>query len=122
MVHMSQREAARAWGLSRATVQRAIKAGKLSATGDKLIDPSEMVRAFGEPKSRPDGRLNEPLEATNEQGVGQAELARIAALEAENRGLRELLASKDAHLIDLRSQVQLLSHDRPGQRRRWWQF
>lgn len=75
---LSQREAARAWGLSRATLQRAIKAGKVSVTragdGSVGIDPSEMQRAFGPPVSRPSG----PLEATPEPPREdlQAELAR----------------------------------------------
>lgn len=121
---MSQREAARAWGVSRATLQRYIAAGKLSLTTEKLVDPAEMVRAFGEPKrpqepAQPD-RV-EPLESTNDPAQSQ----RIAVLEAEISGLRATLAAKDSHIIDLRSQVQLLTHDSVDIKkikRRWWQL
>jgi len=45
-------QAAKAAGVDRSTIQRKIKSGKLSATvdmdGNKLIDPVELERVFGE--------------------------------------------------------------------------
>lgn len=101
---LSQREAARSWGVSRASMQRAIKAGKLSLTADKLIDPAEMVRVFGEP-SRP----NEPLGSTPEP---VELLARIERLEAERTGLLGVIDAQKANLADLRAQVLMLTHER----------
>lgn len=111
---MSQREAARKWGVSRATIQRAIARGELSQTSNKRIDPAEMVRVYGEP-SRPESRPNGPLEATPDPAV------RIAQLEAELAASRRENELQAANLADLRSQVRLLTHD-GAPRRRWWLF
>lgn len=126
MSHLSQREAAQTWGVSRATIQRAIKAGTLSAVEGR-IDPAEMLRVYGEPKSRPASRLGEPVEPAREPGgatpaqvAQQVAQSRLIELETENRMLRERLADKDQHLADLRAQVQLLTHDAP-RKKRWWQ-
>lgn len=125
---MSQREAARLWGVGRATLQRSIAAGELSVSSEKLIDPAEMLRVFGEAK-RPagpaSGRPSEPLGPPAEPPKPDpAQVARIAVLETE-------LAARDrenellrANLEDLRSQVRLLTHDqaKAPSKRRWWQF
>ena len=37
------------WGVSRATVYKHIKAGKLSHLADGLVDASEVLRVYGEP-------------------------------------------------------------------------
>jgi DNA-binding CsgD family transcriptional regulator len=37
------------WGVSRATVYKHIKAGKLSRLADGLVDVSEVLRVYGEP-------------------------------------------------------------------------
>jgi DNA-binding transcriptional MocR family regulator len=102
---LSQRQAAQAWGVSRATIQRAIKAGKLSVLADKSIDPSEMVRAFGEPVSHPQNRLTVPDEPTMSRGVSHPE---TALLRAENEHLRAMVAEKDARIDDLRNAMRLL--------------
>ena len=111
---LSQREAATQWGVSRATLQRAIKAGKLSLTTDKTLDPAEMLRAFGEP-SRPESRPTVPSE------TAQAS-TRLIQLETENVMLRELVKSKDENLTDMRAQVQRLTHDKGVTQSRptWW--
>ena len=112
---LSHREAARAWGVSRATIQRAVKSGKLSLTPEKTIDPAEMVRVYGEPASRPESRQIVPSEA----GVSHPE---SALLRAENEHLKALLAQKEQNLEDLRRAMALLTHERPSEpRRRWWQ-
>lgn len=114
---MSQREAARVWGVSRATIQRAISSGELSVAVDKLIDPAELLRVFGPAKSRPSGPF---VPLTEPNGSAPEQVARIAALEAENAAQRQLIEAQAANLEDLRSQVRLLTHDTP--RRRWWPF
>ena len=102
---MSQRQAAHAWGVSRATIQRAIKAGKLSLLADNSIDPSEMVRAFGEPASHHQNRLTAPDEPTVSRVVSHQE---TALLRAENEHLRAMVAEKDARIDDLRNAMRLL--------------
>ena len=37
------------WGVSRATIYKHIKAGKLSRLGDGLVDIAEVLRVYGEP-------------------------------------------------------------------------
>lgn len=112
---LSQREAARIWGVSRASIQRAIAAGELSLTADKLIDPAELLRVFGPAHSRPSEPLVPPPEPPAQDP------AQLAALRAENAALRELLGAKDANLADLRAQVQLLTYHK-APRRSWWPF
>lgn len=107
MSHLSQRQAAQTWNVSRASIQRAIKAGKLSQTTDKLIDPSEMLRVFGEP-SQPKDRPEEPQEP---QAPPSYE-AIIAALEADKAGLEKVIEAQAANLADLRAQVLMLAHER----------
>lgn len=115
---LSQREAASKWLMSRATIQRAIKDGKLSLTPDKRIDPAEMLRVFGEP-SRPESHQTRPDNSTYEPPLREREL------EAKVEHLTALLAAKDENLADLRAQVLRLSHDIPEpfpSRRQWWPF
>lgn len=115
---LSQREAARIWGVSRATIQRAIAAGDLSVAAEKLIDPAELLRVFGPAKSRP----GEPLvPSTEPPGPDPAQAARIVALEAENAVQRQVIEAQAANLADLRAQVRLLTHDATP-RRPWWRF
>lgn len=118
---LSQREAARMWGVGRATLQRAVVSGKLSVSSEKLIDPAEMVRVFGEPK-RPAGPAQSgpaiPAEATPEPPVLAVENAR---LQAENEALRDLVRRADAERDRALDVVRLLTHD-GAPRRRWWPF
>lgn len=127
---LSQREAARKWGVGRTTLQKSITSGKLSLTASKLIDPAEMLRVFGEPKratnpasgpdSRPDLSPGKATPLASDSDPGHA--ARVAVLEAELSGLRATLSAKNAHIEDLRGQVRLLTHDSAGvaPKRRWW--
>jgi cell division protein FtsB len=47
--------------------------------------------------------------------------AKLAALQAENEGLRDRLSDKDAHIEDLRATVRLLEF-KPTEKRAWWKF
>ena len=112
---LSQRQAAKTWNVSRGVIQRAIKSGELSQTIDKLIDPAEMIRVFGEP-SRPACRLEEPQEPQENPPYE----AIIAALRADKEGLQKVIEAQASNLADLRAQVQLLAHESTA-KRRWWQ-
>ena len=48
-MNISVTKAAKEWGVSRTTIYDKVNAGELSRTSDKKIDPSEMLRVFGEP-------------------------------------------------------------------------
>lgn len=119
MATLSQREAARRWGVPRATLQRAVSSGKLSLTSDKRIDPAEMVRVFGEPGPARAGP-NGPDESTPEPPSLALAMAR---LEAENAALRELVKRADAERDRALETVQrLLTHETGAKRRSWWPF
>jgi len=88
MAHLTQREAARAWSIPWTTFRRKVQAGELSIGADKRVDPAEMVRVFGEPRTStngPSGPSPGPAEETPE----------VARLKAENEGLRAVISAKD---------------------------
>lgn len=127
MSHLSQREAAKVWGVSRITLQRYIKNGKLSLTIEKRIDSAELVRVFGEPGAGSNG----PVYAIGEPEQEPSEINRLKALEMENAALKAVLtekdarlADKDSHLADLRAEVARLIYEKPPEsnplHHRWW--
>lgn len=113
-------EAARQLGVSKPTLSKAISKGALSATrrddGSFAIDPSELVRWWGTVSHRFQGQAVSELQpATHSGETGTPETAtvhdrklatpekpdpevaaRLAALEAEVQGLRELLTEVKA--------------------------
>lgn len=140
---MSHREAAKHWGVSRATIQRAAASGRLSLLADRTIDPAEMVRVFGEPPSHPEPPRATGTDTTRghpepgvshpepggEPGVSHPEPlvtipreatpsrpeppAETTRLRLENEHLRTMLAEKDARIDDLRVAMRLLTDQRP---------
>jgi hypothetical protein len=88
-------EAAKAAGLSKTSIQRAIKSGRLSATrrddGSYEIDPAELHRAF--PAVPRDDHADGGLKQTVTTSDGRE-------LRVEVEMLRERLAEKDARLAD----------------------
>jgi predicted transcriptional regulator len=98
------------WGISRATVYKHIKAGKLSRLPNGLVDLAEVLRVYGEP-SKNTGRDKQAI------GVDKSDTQ-------ENRLLLEKIASLELQLVKaeereewLRGQVetaqetiQLLEH------------
>lgn len=52
MAQLTQRQAAQQWAIPWTTFRRAVKAGKVTVSSDKTVDPAEMLRAFGEPAAR----------------------------------------------------------------------
>lgn len=120
MTQVSVAEAANLVGRDRKTLYRSIKEGKLSATltatGQRQIDVTELIRVFGELKDTRDSRET----VTVPQRETQDETARLSALEAENHQLRERLADKDRHIEDMRNTVRLLGFKKEKQP--WWKF
>ena len=89
-------------GVSKSTIQRAIKSGRLSATrtddGGYAIDPAELHRVYparnGDDAARTD--------AVGQDATSPAPAA-TAMLEAELASLRELLRRADREADDLRA-------------------
>ncbi len=73
------------WGISRATVYKHIKSGKLSRLPDGLVDVAEVLRVYGEPNKNT-GR-DKPVTAID-NGDTQ-----------ENRLLLEKIASLESQLV-----------------------
>lgn len=122
MSRLTQRQASSVWGVARATLQRAIKAGKVSKDAEGKVDTTDLLRVFGEPKKPTQSHQIEPEKATDPTAQLLEFATRNGRLQAENEALRELLASKDQNLTDLRGEVQRLTHERVEavKKRRWW--
>ena len=110
-------QAARTVGVARSTIYSHLRSGKLSAartpTGERRIDTSELTRVYGSvgPTTQSDAVSPTPLDVALLQ-------ARIEALEAQNRLLRdEVQAGREekAKLLDVISRGLL---ERPKPRRR----
>jgi excisionase family DNA binding protein len=130
MASLSLREAAEQAGTSKSTIWRAIKSGRLSAArtddGGFAIDPAELCRVF---QPQPPVQRSEGQDATGPATAGSSlgtdEVAiRLAALDAEVKGLRALLdevrSSRDEIREDRdqwRGRAERLLVD---QRRPWW--
>jgi len=146
MAMLSLSQSAKATSVSKATVHRAIKSGKLSATrnedGSYRIDPAELNRVYpfdvaaldgetGETKpKRVSGRSNETIRNP------QRNANETAVVEAELSGARELIRLLEKQLTDLREDLnqwretanttqRLLTTMTPEKftttKRRWWQ-
>lgn len=96
-------DAARVVGKSRATIQRALKAGTLSATldakGHKKIDASELVRCFGDEADF--GRVMKAAE-----GAGRGELADLQASSKLEAMQNKLEAQYKAEIARLESALE----------------
>jgi hypothetical protein len=130
---LSLRDAAEQAGTSKSTIWRAIKSGRLSAArtddGGFAIDPAELFRVFQpqRPEERPSGQGATAPETQPATGAMADEMAlrlAMAAIEAEVKGLRDLLAEVRASRDELRQdrdewrgRAERLLTD---QRRPWW--
>lgn len=134
MAVFSLREAAEQAGTSKSTIFRAIKAGRLSAArtddGGFAIDASELLRVYP-PKATPVAAEHVAGQSAGHDAmrpethsVAPDVAVKLAALDAEVKGLRDMLAEVRANRDDLRSdrdewkgRAERLLTD---QRRPWW--
>ena len=138
MANLSIREAVKYYQVSRPTLTKALKSGKVSGTQDEQgkwsIDPSELGRVY-QPRlaasdtSEPNqsGQIAGNLTTQNTPALSELEALRAQLAEIELRAVKaearadaaELLAKERAERIeDLRRMLPP-----PGQpkKRRWWQ-
>jgi hypothetical protein len=142
---LSQVQAARAAGVSRATIYRAIKQGRLSQVhdtdGSMHIDASELLRVFPDADlERAREHVRESDTGTNGHALEHDEIGELAALRDLVRELRddkhhlrqereqlltmlrdrdESIARKDELLAEQMQTVKLLT-DQRERKRRWW--
>lgn len=111
-------QAAKAVNLSKASIHRAIKCGKLSAVrqedGAFLIDPAELYRVF-EPSRPVSDRRCETVDRMPETHPVHDMQSRIAVLEAELRAARDALSTASADRDAWRDQAQRLALPKPTQ-------
>lgn len=140
MDKMSLREAVKFFDVSRPTLQKALKSGKVSGVqdgkGQWQVDPAELARVY-QARSSEGGRLEKDLPgnlSTKNRGLPSSVDAEVSALRAEleqerirrgaaevSQALAEALAEERArHIDDLRRLLPA-----PGaapQGKRWWQW
>jgi hypothetical protein len=106
--------AAKATGVSRSTVLRSIKTGKISAdkdaNGNYAIDPSELHRVFPPVSSEPDHKTALLLHATDERNALETVLLeKIGILEKERERERGQLQET---ITDLRNRLDQADKER----------
>lgn len=126
MVKLSIREAVKHYDVSRPTLQKALKSGKISGVQDGqghwTIDPSELARLY-HPRSaevvKVDKALPGNLTTRNTPLAGQVEALKERLAEVERRAaVAEALAEeRGRHIEDLR---RMLPAPEGPTRRRWW--
>jgi len=119
-------QAARLTGLGKTTITRAIKAGKLSASrredGSYEIDPSELSRVYSVHPETPETvaqsshAAHRSTSAATPSGTPETPdvTARLAALEAEVRGLKDLLSEVRQSRDEWKDQASRLVLALPG--------
>lgn len=127
MDKLSIREAVKHFDVSRPTLQKALKSGKISGVQDRqgtwTIDPSEMARVY-QPRQdvvvKIGGQEHEDLSTKNTPLHGQVEALKEQLAEAEKRAsVAEALAEeRGKHIEDLRR--MLPAPEASQSRRRWW--
>jgi len=136
MAGVSISEAARLVKVSRPTLYKMIKSGKLSYTSIvkqgkdvKVIDLSELMRVFGALPGTADG-VNDVVKTDSDNtpvnSLGLHDLQhKIALLEIENDSLKGAVKARDEHIDSLRQAMQLIEHKKESSsqiKSIWWKF
>lgn len=132
MAQLNLSAAAKFAGVSRVTLYRDLKKGKLSVTHDvtgmKQFDTSELLRVYGESNSN----MLHSVTVSSLHGETPFvtpnvthDTVLLQSLQSENARLKALLEEKEArildkerHIEDMRNTMRLLEHDRKP----WWRF
>jgi excisionase family DNA binding protein len=118
-------EAAKATGMSKATISKAIKNGRISASKDETgtfkIDPSELHRVY------PPTVSTEQRETLNVAASEHSNDSLVRELQARLEAAQERIADKDSVIDDLREdrdrwrqQATALLEDHRRAKRSWW--
>lgn len=111
-------EASRSWGVSRTTIHAKINQKILSKDENWLIDPTEMSRVFGKPKTKPNNlntlhntdqwtKLNTQIWLL-EQAL-QFEQQRTKDLQQQLNEAKQHLQSKETQIFELLATIKDLS-------------
>ncbi|WFZ87284.1 DNA-binding protein (plasmid) [Citrobacter freundii] len=139
MARVSISEAARLASVSRPTIYKLLKSGKLSYTSVvkhgktiKTIDTAELVRVFGAIEVVSVGKsdtvkFDDASTSVNNDFL-QSLQHQITLLQAENAGLKDAVNARDEHISSLRQAMQFLEHKQSASdpqnvpAKSWWQF
>ena len=118
-------QAAKLTGKGKTTLTRAIQAGRLSATrradGGYEIDPAELARVYEIRIETPETAATVSATVHHETASRDPEtVSRLAAMEAELKGLKELLAEVRQSRDDWKGQAERLALAPPAPRQSWW--
>lgn len=126
-------QAAKLTGTSKTTITRAIKAGRMSATrrddGGYSIDPAELARVYTLTPATPETvttagdvvhRATDQRDPAAPPVTPPDVAARLAAVEAELRGLRELADELRRSRDQWQEQAARATNALTDQRRPWW--
>ncbi|EJP4075125.1 excisionase family DNA-binding protein [Escherichia coli] len=139
MARVSISEAARLVSVSRPTIYKLLKSGKLSYTSVvkhgkpvKAIDTADLMRVFGALEIVSGGKSDTVKfdgVATSVNGDFLQSLQhQVTLLQAENVGLKDAVNARDEHISSLRQAMQLLEHKQSTSdpqnvpAKSWWQF
>lgn len=114
MAKLSLSEVSKRFNVSRSTLYRAVKEGRLSRSSDNLFDVSEVIRCFGEPakKNETDQILNSPKDdADLRQLVNFMQKEIEAYKDREQRYLDQI--DRFQLLIGHKENTEDLSHETP---------
>ena len=101
------------WGVSRATIYKHIKAGKLSRLADGLVDITEVLRVYGEPKS--DTQRDKPSPVVDTQET-KLLLEKIAFLESQLSQAEKREDWLKGQVEKAQETIQLLEYKHPAKK------
>jgi predicted transcriptional regulator len=101
------------WGVSRATIYKHIKAGKLSRLADGLVDITEVLRVYGEPKS--DTQRDKPSSVVDTQET-KLLLEKIAFLESQLSQAEKREDWLKGQVEKAQETIQLLEYKQPAKK------
>ena len=104
MTNLSITAAAKAWGMSRRTLQRRVTDGTISVTSGKgkakYLETSEMLRVFGEPDvtSAQGAHVTAPVMSQETSEI-------VTLLKEQNKYLKSQVEIKDGQIAELNKQL-----------------
>lgn len=101
------------WGVSRATIYKHIKAGKLSRLADGLVDITEVLRVYGEPQS---DTQRDKLETVVDTQETKLLLDKIAFLESQLRQAEKREDWLKGQVEKAQETIQLLEYKQPAKK------
>lgn len=101
------------WGVSRATIYKHIKAGKLSRLADGLVDITEVLRVYGEPQS---DTQRDKLETVVDTQETKLLLEKIAFLESQLSQAEKREDWLKGQVEKAQETIQLLEYKQPAKK------